>query len=140
MTEKPQRRVNFLRLAVLIVLAVPLAFGLAHLYAMWLESQSPAAQDASRYAGLEGYTPLSKENPPSPESFAPRQVVDAFPPITDIPTLPAKEAAGKIDDNELVLGIELNGQARAYPINMLTGPSREIFNDELGGRPIAATW
>ena len=32
------------------------------------------------------------------------------------------------------------GQARAYPINMLTGPSREIINDVLGGVPIAATW
>jgi len=43
-------------------------------------------------------------------------------------------------DNELVLGLELNGEARAYPINMLTGPSREIINDTLGGIPIAATW
>ena len=42
--------------------------------------------------------------------------------------------------NELVLGVVIGHQARAYPINMLTGPSREIFNDELGGQAIAATW
>ena len=43
-------------------------------------------------------------------------------------------------DNELVLGVELDGEARAYPINMLTGPKREIINDRLGGQAIAATW
>jgi hypothetical protein len=42
--------------------------------------------------------------------------------------------------SELVLGLTLGGAARAYPINMLTGPQREIVNDELGGRAIAATW
>ena len=26
------------------------------------------------------------------------------------------------------------------PINMLTNPTREIINDTLGGRSIAATW
>jgi hypothetical protein len=34
----------------------------------------------------------------------------------------------------------VEGKARAYPINMLTGPRREIINDELGGKAIAATW
>jgi hypothetical protein len=42
--------------------------------------------------------------------------------------------------NELVLGVVVEGKARAYPINMLTGPRREIINDELGGKAIAATW
>ena len=42
--------------------------------------------------------------------------------------------------NALVIGVELNGQARAYPINQLTGPMREIINDTLGGTAIAATW
>lgn len=42
--------------------------------------------------------------------------------------------------NELIIGVEVNGKSRAYPINQLTGPQREIINDELGGTPIAATW
>jgi hypothetical protein len=46
----------------------------------------------------------------------------------------------EVTDNELVLGVVVNGEARAYPINMLTGPSREIINDTLGGTAIAATW
>ncbi|MBC8355500.1 MAG: DUF3179 domain-containing protein [Planctomycetes bacterium] len=58
--------------------------------------------------------------------------------ITDPPTTSAHTA--EIGDNELVIGVEVNGQSRAYPINQLTGPSREIINDELGGTAIAATW
>jgi hypothetical protein len=45
-----------------------------------------------------------------------------------------------LEDDELVLGVEIGGDTCAYPINMLTGPDREIINDELGGRAIAATW
>ncbi len=61
-----------------------------------------------------------------------------FKAITDIPLKSASET--DLRDNELVLGVEVNGEARAYPINMLTGPSREILNDVLGGQAIAATW
>jgi hypothetical protein len=39
-----------------------------------------------------------------------------------------------------VLGVSIGDQSRAYPINMLTGPRREIINDELAGHAIAATW
>ena len=53
---------------------------------------------------------------------------------------PATEASKDLSDDELVLGVVVEGQARAYPINMLTGPRREIVNDRLGDVPIAATW
>ena len=58
--------------------------------------------------------------------------------ITDPKIVTANEAG--ISDNELVIGVEIDGQARAYPINQLTGPTREIINDELAGTAIAATW
>ena len=74
------------------------------------------------------------------DDFNPRRVVKPFAPITKFPVLSAKDAAGTIEDAELVLGIEIDGKARAYPINMLTGPRREILNDILAGKPIAATW
>jgi len=63
-----------------------------------------------------------------------------YPPITEVPVSPATEADEILKPSELVLGVTVNGESRAYPINMLTGPSREILNDTLGGRPIAATW
>ena len=63
-----------------------------------------------------------------------------FEPIIEPPFVSAEEAKQRLQPNELVLGVTVNGEARAYPINMLTGPSREIFNDKLGDKYIAATW
>ena len=63
-----------------------------------------------------------------------------FKPIIEPAFVSANEAKQKLQPNELVLGVSVNGKPRAYPINMLTGPSREIFNDKLGGKFIAATW
>ena len=72
--------------------------------------------------------------------FDPIQVVRSFPPIEDAPCLPAGKVRDEVTADELVLGVVIGDEARAYPINMLTGPSREIINDRLGGRSIAATW
>lgn len=72
--------------------------------------------------------------------FSPMQVVPPFEPITDVPVISANRVTHEVMDSELVLGLTLHGESRAYPINMLTGPSREIVNDVLGDVPIAATW
>lgn len=81
--------------------------------------------------------------PAQVETFNPRTVIDhSFPPIVTPKTLSVSdaEAADRVRDDELVLGVVVDGEARAYPINTLTGAQREIINDELGGRSIAATW
>ena len=76
-----------------------------------------------------------------PAEYDPQTVIPrSFPAIIKPPFVSAKEAAQLLRPNELVLGVEVDGKPRAYPIGMLTGPSREIFNDELGGTAIAATW
>lgn len=74
-----------------------------------------------------------------PEHYTPRQVLQR--PIRPIIN-PVIVAAQDTDtaQNELVIGVAVNGAARAYPINQLTGPNREIINDVLGGTAIAATW
>ena len=73
--------------------------------------------------------------------FNPRTVIPrVFPAIVNAPNISAAAADESLQKNELVLGVVVDGKARAYPINMLTGPSREIINDTLGGRAIAATW
>ena len=72
--------------------------------------------------------------------YRPMRVLDPQPPIVEPPSVAAEQAEGQIGPSELVLGVEVGGQARAYPINMLTGPQREIFNDVLGDERIAATW
>lgn len=74
------------------------------------------------------------------DAFQPQQIVKPFPPIVDPPHVPAREIGQQVQPTDLVLGISIDGVSRAYPINMLTGPSREIFNDTLGTHAIAATW
>lgn len=61
---------------------------------------------------------------------------DAIAPIYDPQFAPADQAP--YDDNELVIGLEINGEAKAYAIGPLN--SREMVNDELGGIPILVTW
>ena len=74
--------------------------------------------------------------------FKPRVVIPrAFPAIVEPGAVSLKEADGTlVTDEELVLGVVVGNEARAYPINTLTGPRREIINDQLGGQAIAATW
>ena len=72
--------------------------------------------------------------------FKPIKVVDAFEAIEGPETVAGDKADKFVQDEELVLGVVIEGAARAYPINMLTGPHREIINDSLGEKSIAATW
>lgn len=41
-------------------------------------------------------------------------------------------------NEELVLGVDINGEAKAMPVGLLR--FREMVNDEVGGVPILATW
>lgn len=67
-------------------------------------------------------------------------VVDPQPAINGADFIKASKVKDEVLPGELVIGVAIKDQARAYPINMLTGPRREIINDFLGGESIAATW
>ena len=105
-----------------------------------------AQQRSSSPADREGVGALLNKRepmklpPPVAEDFKPVFVVPKFKPITDAPILKREAVRDQVTGAELVLGVVIKGEARAYPINMLTGPEREIINDTLGGQPIAATW
>ncbi len=47
-------------------------------------------------------------------------------------------AAAGYADGELVMGVEIDGQAKAYPVGLLN--EREMVNDELAGIPLLVTW
>jgi hypothetical protein len=49
-----------------------------------------------------------------------------------------QEANEEYADDEQVLGVEFDGEARAYSVGLLS--NHEIVNDLVGGRPIAVTW
>lgn len=40
--------------------------------------------------------------------------------------------------NELVMGVEINGEAHAYPIGLMR--EREMVNDVVGGVPVLVSW
>jgi hypothetical protein len=70
-----------------------------------------------------GYTELHKEG---------------FPIKAGLRIVPASEA--KLTDVELVIGVVVGAEARAYPVNLMWGPESEALNDTLGGVPVVATW
>lgn len=59
-------------------------------------------------------------------------------PAIDEPEMVRASAADFMQDDELVLGVVRNGEARAYSLWHLD--HHEIVNDEMAGEPIAATW
>jgi hypothetical protein len=69
-----------------------------------------------------------------------RRVYDPFPPLVRFQVVTAQEAGPAINEDEFVVGVEADGDARAYPLNMLGHPGSEVVNDTLGGRPVAVTF
>jgi hypothetical protein len=119
----------------------------------WAVLSSAAAAIACVVAGLillsrqqgtdqtaQAQTPKAAPKPAPPAGFHPRKVVGRFKPITEFPIVAVDKIGDRLNPSELVLGVTVGKQSRAYPINMLTGPTREILNDTLDGHPIAATW
>jgi len=69
-----------------------------------------------------------------------RQLHDPLTPLAGFPIVTAKSAELQIHDEDFVIGVELEGQARAYPINTMGKPESELLNDTLAGRPITVTF
>ena len=64
---------------------------------------------------------------------------DGIPAIDNPGFFPDLETANMFyNDGELVLGVEIDGDARAYSVPLLS--NHEIVNDVVGGKPIAVTW
>ena len=63
---------------------------------------------------------------------------DAIPAITNPSFAPAREAKLWMERTEQVIGLEIGGENKAYPINVLS--RHEIVDDVVGGKPVAVTW
>jgi hypothetical protein len=63
--------------------------------------------------------------------------IGRFPPLNHPESVPAA-AATWLDDNDLILGALHNGEARAYPVFMMT--LHHVATDRLGGDPYLVTW
>ncbi len=106
--------------------------------------------------------PLATFPGPTPQPVTPTVVATATLPVSpirrlqagelviaadtdDIPAIMAQEsffAAASTStewlEDEYVIGLALNGEARAYPIRLLS--SHELVNDMVGGEPVLISW
>lgn len=65
---------------------------------------------------------------------------DVGTPLTEFRVVRAVEVPESVTEDTMVIGVRLNGVARAYPLNMLNKSGQQVVNDDLGGTPIVATW
>ena len=63
---------------------------------------------------------------------------DSISPIDDPKFVTAAEAAPEMLPTEIVMGLSLGGETKAYPVNVLS--QHEIVNDVVGGTPVAVTF
>ena len=63
---------------------------------------------------------------------------DGIPSIDNPRFVGPGQADQQMQSYERVLGVSINGDHRAYPLNMLS--RHEIVNDTVGGVPVAVTW
>ena len=96
--------------------------------------------------GLVGLAALYRSATYGQGNFTPERLKPPQQPIAPMEIRPARDVASHMSPSELVLGVDLVGEARAYPVNMMAGPnwksqvSQEVLNDQLGGVAIAVTW
>ncbi len=92
-------------------------------------------------SAIEAFDPDSLYNPVRageevPKSFRELLPRDAIRPIYDPSFVSAADS--EWHDKTLVVGLEINGDARAYPVSHLN--RREIVNDHVGKTPVLVTW
>ncbi len=125
----------------LLAVIVALVFGLR---AAIDTGEAMSAAPSGSAADLEGVsfdtsgwaTDFSKHSVPLDEFLSGGPPRDGIPPIDEPRFVPVGDE--EIDDREPVVAVEIDGRARAYPLQILTW--HEIVNDEFAGRKIAVTF
>ena len=98
-------------------------------------NNDPAASGPSTQFDYETLAPTT-ERVFNPYSYQGRVPKDSIRPIYE-PRIMGPEESGLLP-GELVIGVAIGGEARAYPIGMMN--NREMANDEVGGVPILVSW
>ncbi len=101
------------------------------------------AMMVSAFANPESWTRQGWTTDFSKHSIDYREILSGGPPKDGIPSIddpvfiPVSQDED-LDDKEPVMGLEINGDARAYPLRILMW--HEIVNDTVGGRPVTVTY
>ena len=100
-----------------------------------------SADDNNNNTNLQRAVAITEEE----KSIVPLdQLVSGGPPPDGIPSIDnpkfisVQEASKFLKDSELVLGLNINGDVRAYPLQILVW--HEIVNDNVGAVPVAITY
>ena len=107
------------------------AAGLLPAIALLLLPIAAPAQETS--SGESGAAPEQGQTPPGVTQIIPRGTLAS---IDDPVFVTASEA--DMPDEQWVLGVEIDGVAHAYDLNLLN--HHEVVNDVIGDKPVAAVW
>jgi hypothetical protein len=132
-------------LALVILIGIVLAITLSMSSASPLSDvdHNPAEYGTTQSIGVKTVGHDEPSLVPPPPQVNPALIVSLLPQDSiqaiDEPEFQTAEVASHaMDPDERVIGLVINGDARAYPIPVLS--VHEIVNDEVGGEPVAITW
>ena len=94
------------------------------------------AQHSSLAASLNGFD-LSEATVPASDLLPGGPPRDGIPALTD-PKFIGADRVSFLEPNDRVLGVTVNGVAKAYPLSIMT--RHEIVNDTFDGRPVVVTY
>lgn len=108
-----------------------------------IEEAAPAADTAGEDTGPERAATTVMETDGVLHTIPLEKIRSGGPPKDGIPSIDdpvfvAADGAHHMADSDMVIGVELNGDVRAYPLSILVW--HEIVNDEVGGVPVAVTY
>lgn len=115
---------------------IAMAAAIASLFAVGA-AQAQRSFDPANAASV-WTTDFSKHSVDYSEIFSGGVPRDGIPPIDDPIEMTIAEADELLNDTAPVISVNMNGEARAYPLGVLM--RHEIVNDELGGIPISVTF
>ena len=130
----PSSARSLLPIAIVILVLLGAATGGYLLVTRTSPTPERATNDDTRAGELPGAVGEAKLDPDD--------IVDVLP-MDGIPAIdePRFESVTEVDwlaDQEPVIAFELDGDARAYPLQIMTW--HEVVNDEVGGTPVAVTF
>jgi len=121
--------------------SLPLATALLVWSSCWAASLQAQEQSAEHLQGL----PVAEHAfmPAIPQAYVEASLSggppkDGIPSIDDPRFWSSQEADRHFNDDDRVVGVYINGEARAYPQRILVW--HEIVNDTVGGKPISVTF
>lgn len=128
--NRPRARTNFGLAVVLVASAVlvPVCVGYQVNGSKSSQREEPAATSRPKTVKVR-----MQARPGGPAEVIEMPVSEA--PV-DLPSVPADKA--RLKDNDLVLGIVVDGQAMAYPVRYLA--LYEVVDSRVGQTPVAPTW